>query len=162
MIRAFQRFQKESGERHEFLLCGTQPEAFGYRKVLDADLEGPGIRRLGFVPEQDLPALLTGARALFHATSYEGFGMPVLEAFACGCPVITSSTTACAETAGDAALLVDPSDEPALVQALHRLTGDEPFRTHLIERGFRRAAEFSWSRTARRTLEVLQQAAARR
>ena len=84
------------------------------------------VRLLGYVPDADLPALLSGALAFAFPSLYEGFGMPVLEAMACGTPVLTSTTSALPEVAGDAALLVDPTDTNALAAALARLATDAP------------------------------------
>ena len=113
------------------------------------------VRLLGYVPDADLPALLSGALAFAFPSLYEGFGMPVLEAMACGTPVLTSTTSALPEVAGDAALLVDPTDTNALAAALARLATDAPLRTALRIRGLSRAAQFTWERCARETLAVL-------
>jgi glycosyltransferase involved in cell wall biosynthesis len=107
---------------------------------------------LGYVPERDMPALYTGATLLAFPSLHEGFGLPVLEAMACGTPVVTSSVSATAEVAGDAALLVDPLDTAAIAGAIERLLTEETLRAALRERGLLRSAEFSWERTARETL----------
>jgi len=119
------------------------------------------VRFLGYVPDEDLPALYSGALLLAFPSLYEGFGLPVLEAMACGTPVLTSNVSATAEVAGDAALLVDPRSVDALTSALGRLLTDDALRAELRRRGLARAAEFSWERTARETLTVYEQAAAR-
>lgn len=90
---------------------------------------------------------------------YEGFGIPVIEAFACGTPVITSNTSALPEVAGDAAILVDPYDTDQLVQALETALSDEPLRQTLISKGLKRVREFSWAETARKTLASYERAA---
>lgn len=147
MIRAFSRFRRT----HDFAIAGGAPKAVGYRGESFEGLPLESVRFLGFVPEEDLPALYAGAAALFYATSYEGFGMPILEAFTCGCPVVTSNRAAAPETAGGAAVLVDPDDEASMADGLARAFDE---RASLVERGIRRAAEFSWERTARETLAV--------
>ena len=119
------------------------------------------VRFLGYVPDEDLPALYSGALLLAFPSLYEGFGLPVLEAMACGTPVLTSNVSATAEVAGDAALLVDPRSVDGLTSALGRLLTDDALRAELRRRGLARAAEFSWERTARETLTVYEQAAAR-
>jgi glycosyltransferase involved in cell wall biosynthesis len=122
---------------------------------LDGRLEKLGIRvrSLGYVPEQDLPALYCGARVFIYPSFYEGFGIPVLEALACGVPTITSNISSMPEVAGDAAELVDPHSPGALADSLHRLLTDDGRCAELRRRGLRRAAEFSWDRTARLTVE---------
>lgn len=111
----------------------------------------------GYVPSEDLPALLSGASAFLFPSLYEGFGFPVLEAMACGVPVICSNTSSLPEVAGDAALLVDPLDTAALSGAIRRLVGEEPLRLTLVERGQRQVTRFSWSQCARQVLEVLEE-----
>ncbi|HKY32180.1 MAG TPA: glycosyltransferase family 1 protein [Candidatus Polarisedimenticolia bacterium] len=113
----------------------------------------------GYVPPEDLPALYSGAAAVACPSLYEGFGLPVLEAMACGTPVLASSTSCFPEVAGDAALLVDPLDTEAIAAGLWTVVADPSARSLLVERGLRRASEFTWERTARRTLEVYRMAA---
>jgi glycosyltransferase involved in cell wall biosynthesis len=114
------------------------------------------VRFLGFVPDGDLPALLSGATAFVFPSLYEGFGLPVLEAMACGTPVLTANTSALPEVAGDAALLVDPSSSEAIASGLQRLAEDADLRAALRARSLARAAQFTWERCARETLAVLQ------
>ena len=121
-------------------------------------LEGQ-VRLTGYVPEADLPALLSGALAFVFPSLYEGFGLPVLEAMACGTPVICSNTSSLPEVAGDAALLVDPYQPEALAQAMLRLVMDGELRGELVARGLQQARRFSWRRCARETLAVLEDAA---
>jgi glycosyltransferase involved in cell wall biosynthesis len=109
----------------------------------------------GFVADADLPALLSGALAFVFPSLYEGFGMPVLEAMACATPVLTSTTSALPEVAGDAALLVDPHDTEAIAEGLARLLTDAALRERLREQGMQRAAQFTWARCASETLRVL-------
>ena len=106
---------------------------------------GTGIVRVGFVPDGDRDALYAGAAAVAYPSLREGFGLPVLEAMAQGAPVVTSSTTATAEVAGDAAVLVDPLDESAMADALARVVADPG---DLGERARIRAATFTWARCA--------------
>ena len=113
---------------------------------------------LGYVPDHDLPSLYAGAEALLFPSLYEGFGIPVLEAFACGTPVITSNLSALPEVAGDAAVMVDPRDEQQIADALAEVLGDEDLREELSERGRRRLTKFDWRETARRSLAAYEQA----
>jgi len=109
----------------------------------------------GYVEYKDLPALLSGALALVFPSLYEGFGMPVLEAMACGTPVLTSTTTSLPEVAGDAALLVNPHDTAAIADDMRRVITEPELRETLRQRGLERASRFTWERCARETLRVL-------
>jgi glycosyltransferase involved in cell wall biosynthesis len=110
---------------------------------------------LGFTPEQDLPALYRQAALLAYPSLYEGFGLPPLEAMACGTPVVASSTSSVPEAVGDAGILIDPNDTQALADALHLVLSDPGLRANLRSRGLARAAEFSWTRTAAEWLGLL-------
>jgi len=112
----------------------------------------------GYVPEPDKVSLLSGAEALVYPSLYEGFGLPVIEAMACGAPVLTSDVSALPETAGDAALLVDPHDTEAVAHGMERLLTDGTLRDELRVAGLARATMFSWEDAARRTAEVLHRA----
>jgi glycosyltransferase involved in cell wall biosynthesis len=106
-------------------------------------------RRLGYVSEQDLPGLYAGALAFVMPSRYEGFGLPCLEAMACGVPVVAASAGALPETVGDAALLVSPTDHDGFAVAVLTAIADEVARQGLIRRGLERAARYDWGRTAR-------------
>jgi len=125
------------------------------RRVTELGLAGR-VRFTGYVADEDLPALLSGALAFVLPSLYEGFGMPVLEAMACGTPVLASNTSALPEVAGDAALLVDPTDTVAIAAGLARLAADAGLRAQLRARGLARAARFTWDRCAEEALAVLQ------
>jgi len=109
----------------------------------------------GYVADDDLPALLSGALAFVFPSLYEGFGMPALEAMACGAPVLASNSSSLPEIAGDAALLIDPLDTAAIAGGLARLAGDAALRAGLRARGLTRAAGYTWDRCAERTLAAL-------
>jgi glycosyltransferase involved in cell wall biosynthesis len=108
----------------------------------------------GFVTEDEAVALYSGARAFVYPSHYEGFGLPVLEAMACGAPVITSNVSSMPEVAGGAALLVSPDDVEGLADSICRLVQDDALCHSLAERGKSRAEQFSWDRCARETLDV--------
>jgi glycosyltransferase involved in cell wall biosynthesis len=110
-----------------------------------------------WVPEADAPPLLAGAEAFVYPSVYEGFGLPPLEAMACGTPVITSTASSLPEIAGDAALLVAPDDTAGLAQAIERVLSDAALRADLRARGLARAAQFTWEAAARQTLAVYHQ-----
>lgn len=109
----------------------------------------------GYVSDEEKVALLTGAEGLVYPSLYEGFGLPVIEAMACGIPVLTSDVSALPETAGDAALLVDPHDEAAITHGMERLLTDSVLRRTLVEAGADRSRMFTWEETARRTAQEL-------
>jgi glycosyltransferase involved in cell wall biosynthesis len=113
----------------------------------------------GFVEFADMPAMYAMARALVFPSRYESFGIPIVEAMACGCPVITSTTSACPEVAGDAGLLVDPGDVEGLATAMERVSFDDGLVHDLRGRGIRRAASFSWTTSALTLLSELRAAA---
>jgi glycosyltransferase involved in cell wall biosynthesis len=114
----------------------------------------PGLEVLGPLPDEELPALYSGALACVYPSHYEGFGLPVLEAMQCGAAVIASRDAAISETAGGAALQLDASDPVAWTEALSTAVTDPERMTEFREKGLKRAAEFSWKRTATLTREV--------
>jgi glycosyltransferase involved in cell wall biosynthesis len=113
----------------------------------------------GFVELGDMPAVYSMARALVFPSRYESFGIPIVEAMACGCPVVTSSVAACPEIAGGAALLVDPDDVEGLATAMERVSVDRPLAEELHRRGLRRSEAFSWKLSALKLLAELEAAA---
>jgi glycosyltransferase involved in cell wall biosynthesis len=116
------------------------------------------VRVLGYVDDTDLAVLMAGALALAFPSLYEGFGLPALEAMACGTPVLTANTSSMPEVVGDAGLPVDPLDVEAITAGLARLVADDALRRDLRTRGLARAATFSWERAAHETLAVLRAA----
>lgn len=116
-----------------------------------------GVQFLGYVPQDDLPAFYNGASVFAFPSLYEGFGMPPLEAMACGAPVACSNVSAIPEVVGEAALLFDPYDVEAIASAISHLLEDAALRAELRERGLRRAMQFTWERAARATLAIYQE-----
>ncbi|MEO7985553.1 MAG: glycosyltransferase family 1 protein [Gemmatimonadales bacterium] len=116
------------------------------------------VRFTGYVPNEDLPALYTGARLFAYPSRYEGFGLPVLEAMSCGTPVITTNVSSMPEVAGDGAVLVPPDDLDALAGALLRVSSDSALRDTLACHGLERAKAFSWERCARETVQQYERA----
>jgi glycosyltransferase involved in cell wall biosynthesis len=115
---------------------------------------GDRVHLAGYVEGEDLAALYSLATVFAYPSLWEGFGLPVLEAMACGTPVLTSDISSLPEVAGAAALLVPPTDVEAIADGLLRLLEDAALRADLGERGQRQAANFSWERCARETLSV--------
>ena len=108
----------------------------------------------GFVPDEALPALYSSAAAFVYPSLFEGFGLPILEAFACGTPTITSDAASMPEVAGNAAILVDPLSVEDIAVAIERVVGDTTLRDELVARGYERARQFSWDRTAAGTADA--------
>lgn len=112
------------------------------------------VHLLGLADDADLPALYSGARALVMASLYEGFGLPVLEAFACGAPAISSNLSSLPEVAGEAALLVDPHDTAGIAAAIVALEKQPALRQRLVQAGYERAAGFTWQRSAQQLRSI--------
>ena len=145
--------EKEPGI--ELVLVGARGPVFrdsGYTRV------AKGARFLERVEDADLPALYSGAQAFLYLSLYEGFGLPALEAMACGATVIASNNTSIPEVVGDAALLVDPCVAEGIASAIEKVLTDSTCRADLRSKGLLRARLFTWEQTARRTWEVLWQA----
>jgi glycosyltransferase involved in cell wall biosynthesis len=113
----------------------------------------------GYVPAEDLPVLLSNAVALVFPSLDEGFGLPLVEAMACGCPVVASNRSAIPEVVGDAGLLVDPEDTAALQDAMERVWREPGTAAALVRRGLERAPRFSWDEAARATRAVFERVA---
>ena len=124
-------------------------------------LAAGGVGLSGYASDDDLAALLAGAEVLAYPTLYEGFGLPILDAFAAGVPVLTGATTSLPEVAGGAAWCVDAADPDALAAGLTRLLGDGPGRAELVRRGAERVAHYTWRRTAELTAEAFEAVAGR-
>jgi glycosyltransferase involved in cell wall biosynthesis len=155
VVRAFAEARRRAALPHALVLAGTLPKNRGRVEALISalDLESV-VRRTGLVEDEDLPGLFAGADAFLYPTLYEGFGLPVVEAMACGVPVLTSSTSALQEVAGGHALLVDPMDVEAIAGGVVTLATDAAKRAELAKLGLARAADFSWDKAAEATLGV--------
>jgi glycosyltransferase involved in cell wall biosynthesis len=158
LVRAFARVVDRVP--HRLLLVGKPGWATEeLQTAIERGRLGGRVQFTGYVPDADLPALYAAADLFAYPSLYEGFGLPPLEAMACGTPVLTSNTTSIPEVVADAAECVDPTDEAALAAALEELLRVPDRRAELRERGFLRAARFSWRETARRTLAVYRETA---
>ncbi len=152
----------------ELRACGRLPDLYlvlvGNKELAGAfdpnhegvigSLAGERTVFTGQIPRQDLPALFTAAKALVYCSLYEGFGLPVLEAMACGTPVLSSRASCLPEVCGDAALLVDPTDQDAITEGVYKLVTDPELRARLSRAGLERAKLFSWEKAARQHIEV--------
>ena len=126
-----------------------------YRKEIFNNLP-KGLVFLGHVDEKSLPIIYSGAEGLVYPSYYEGFGLPVLEAMACGVPVIVSNTSALTEVVGEAGLLVDPTDIAGIADHMQNIYFDPDLKNDLIKVGFLRAANFSWDSSAQLIWDILQ------
>jgi glycosyltransferase involved in cell wall biosynthesis len=151
---------KNQGTPRRLVIVGKKGWLYAdfFRRLSELGLEDEVIFP-GFVPDDDLPALYSAADLFVFPSLYEGFGLPVLEAMACGVPVITSNTSSLPEVAGEAALLIAPRDIGGLVKAIQLTLADEQTRTEMRDQGVQQAAKFSWEKAARETLLVYSKAA---
>ncbi len=118
--------------------------------------KNPKIKILGYIPNQDLAPLYSGAKAFVYPSLYEGFGMPIVEAQACGCPVLTSNVSSMPEAAGKGAVLINPKNNNEIVQGLRKIINNQSFRKNLIEKGRKNANKFSWKKSAREVLSAIE------
>lgn len=154
LVRAFAQVAPQASDVH-LVLAGGRGWLYD---ALFAEVERLALRDRvhfpGYVAAEALPFWYNAAYGFVYVSAYEGFGLPVLEALACGVPTLTSATTSLPEAAGDAALTVPPDDETAIAGGLARLLTDAPLRADLRQRGLEHAARFSWAETARRTVAL--------
>jgi glycosyltransferase involved in cell wall biosynthesis len=157
LIRAYDQSKNTIGKR-KLVLCGSK--GWGYTEIYSI-VERLGLRDqvifTGYVPDKSLPIIYNGADVFVYPSLYEGFGIPVLEAMACGVPAITSNLSSLPEVVGNAGVLVDPYSTDAIGEALIDLLRHDDRRSELSELGLYRAKEFTWERMARETLRVYQQ-----
>ena len=152
------------GEECPLVIAGRLPERDTSftpdprRLAREQGIDERFVRFIGFVDEADKPALYRGAAAFIFPSRYEGFGLPPLEALACGTPVVGSGISSIPEIVGDAGVLLPPDDAEGMAGALIQLATDEGFRAELSRRALAQAARFSWERTARETLAAYQDA----
>lgn len=149
----------EYGTRNTLVIAGAWDPRYPEARLLAERLGLENIRWLGSVPEADLPALYSAAALFVFPSLYEGFGLPVLEAMACGVPVVCSNTSSLPEVVGGAALLVDAADVQALAAAIAGLLGNEARREEMRGKGMQQVARFSWERTAAMTLGIYREVA---
>jgi len=155
ILESFSKFKTRSRSNYQLVIVGL-PEAarrqFGHMASRMRVAED--VIMTDFVPENDLVALYNGADLFVYPSLYEGFGLPVLEAMACGTPVITSTSGSLPEVAGESAVFVDPNDTEALVNAIEQVLTDRDLRQRLVEQGLRHVSKFSWERAAREVLKI--------
>jgi len=165
MVRAFA--QARARTRSDVRLAIAGRVGFGGEELREAIASVPpagredigggaadAVKLLGYVPDEDVPALYCGAWGLLFVTLYEGFGIPVVEAFSCGCPVLGTTAGSVPEVAGGAALLADPKNVEEIAAQIEKLLTGEALRAELRQKGLARARDFSWEKSARACVEV--------
>jgi len=161
VVRAFAHLVRERGIEHDLVLVGKEEHSAREVRAEIAHADIPGrVHVPGFVSREQLVALYNLATFSVYTSHYEGFGLPIVESMACGTPVLTSSVSCVPEIAGEAALLVDPSDDDAIAAGMERMLEDTALRDRLREAGLARSRDFTWSEAADRTLATYRRAMA--
>ena len=157
LIRAYKSLADE-GIKHNLVIVGRIGWMYQevFKQIEELGLEGR-VQFTGYLPQDDLPMVYNLASLFVYPTKYEGFGLPALEAMACGTPVVTTAISSLPEIVGDAGLLIPPGDEQALASAMAEVLHDSTLFNQLRTRGLQRSEHFTWERTAQQTLKVYQQ-----
>lgn len=156
-IRCFKKILSEPGLSHlNFILVGKRGWKTDhlYKEIYSDPILKTHVVFTGFIPDEYLSAIYSGALAFIYPSLYEGFGLPPLEAMQCGTPVITSNTSSLPEVVGDAGIMVDPKDEDALCQAMIDIVKNNKLRTDLSKKGIERSKMFSWEKCADETIKA--------
>ncbi|MFB6186466.1 MAG: glycosyltransferase family 4 protein [Halobacteriaceae archaeon] len=155
LLKAYRKYRQQAKDPYPLVLVGPDGDVFAETDIPDVN----GVQQLGFVSEEKLTWLYSNAALFVFPSLYEGFGLPILEAMSVRTPVVTSDRGAMAEVADDAAHLVDPINPNAIAAGIQDVLDDREYRETLCQKGKSRSTKFSWSRTARRTLEVYREVA---
>ena len=151
LLKAYKKIKEKISE-YKIVLVGNETDQ------LRREIRNLGLRTdvifTGYVPMNDLVAIYSSASVFVHPSFYEGFGLQVLEAMSCGCPVITSNTSSLPEVTGKAGLLVNPENVDEISEAIYKVISDSGLRDRLVKEGFSQVEKFSWQKTAEKTLEV--------
>jgi glycosyltransferase involved in cell wall biosynthesis len=157
LIKAFHICKSKRVINHQLVITGKKGEA--YSEII-AMIKSLNLKKdvilTGYISTEDMPILLSGADVLVFPSLYEGFGLPIVEAMACGCPVITSNCSAMPEVALDAGMLVNPYNEEEIANVIGKVIEDGELRNNMRRKGFERIKMFSWERTAKETLKVFE------
>lgn len=157
VLKSFALFNKQSATSYQLVMLDYEENAL---MAILRDIGHPDIRKdihlTGYVPNNELPAIISQAKVFLYPSLRESFGIPILEGMACGVPVITSNTSSMPEVAGDAAMLVDPLDVDQIVKAIQKILDHEDVKNSLIRKGLERAKAFSWETMAGNVLKIYQ------
>jgi glycosyltransferase involved in cell wall biosynthesis len=160
LIDAFGRARARGCDGMRLVIIGDEISKYpGLRQTVHRHKLDKHVRFLGFQPTETLAAFYRLARVFVFPSLYEGFGLPPLEAMACGTPVVTSNVSSLPEIAGGAALLVDPYNVDSIAEGICRAVGDETLRADLVTRGLERARSFSWEQSVRRIHQIYMEVA---
>jgi glycosyltransferase involved in cell wall biosynthesis len=155
LIRAYSRLKREGQTKHKLVLAGStgwdSDDVFKLISKLGLESDVIGT---DYVPDEDLPLLMNGAEVVVYPSLYEGFGMPPLEAMACGTPVVTSNTSSLPEVVGDAGIMINPEDVEGLADGIESVLGNPKLQEEMRQKGLAQAKKFSWEQAARETLQV--------
>jgi glycosyltransferase involved in cell wall biosynthesis len=158
LIQAFNDFSLTDKKDINLVLAGSKgwlsEEIYALPKTLGIEKK---VKFLGHVPDEDLSGIYSGALAFVFPSLFEGFGLPVLEAMACGVPVITSDTSSMPEVAGNAALLINPESGEEIAKSLKKIAENSVLREEMIIKGFKQVKKFSWEKCARETLDFFRE-----
>ncbi|MEH6680484.1 MAG: glycosyltransferase family 1 protein [Sediminicola sp.] len=159
VLTAFYKYVNSTTEDIKLVLVGlNEIKLKAVLKAIDLEKElADRIVLTGYVADEDLPVIFHLSEVFLFPSLREGFGIPIIEAMACGVPVITSNTSSMPEVAGDAACLIDPTSVESIVEAIVKIRLDESYKNELIEKGFGRYRSFSWENAAQKVLEIYQQ-----
>lgn len=159
LLDAFALLQKRGWQRHKLVVTGKKGWLYGsiFRKIRELELEREVIFT-GYVPRQDLAGLMAGADVFVYPSLYEGFGIPPLEAMACGTPVIVSNTSSFPEVVGDAGIMVNPYDPDQIADAIYRVTSDDEIRKTMRKKGLEQTKKFSWEKGAKECVSLFERA----
>ncbi len=156
LIRAFDRMKRETELPHELVIAGGQGWKFSAEEALAGVAAKKAVHFIGYVPDEEIPALYSAAALFAFPTLYEGFGIPLLEAQQCGTPVLTSNVSALPEVGGDGALYVNPYDEEEIAKGMEKLLADRALCEDLIRKGYRNAERFSWEASAAQLNQIIE------
>lgn len=156
LVKAFEQFKSSQTSDHQLVLAGRASwhTEDVFKAIADSQWKD-GIHLPGYIPTADATSLVGGAEAMIYPSLYEGFGLPLVEAMACGVPVICSNVSSLPEVAGNAALLFEPNDVGELAHQMKRIAEDESLRKELISLGHERSKYFSWDKAAEQVYEIL-------
>lgn len=157
LVRAFDKFKQQFGGSHKLILVGKK----GWKtdkifKSINESIHKKDIINLGYVDKEDLPVLYSMAEVFVYPSVYEGFGLPILEAMACGVPVITSNNSSLPEVGGDAVIYIDPGNESDLSKHITTLCSNQELRKKYSDLGLAQAKKFTWAKTAKQYINTFE------